>query len=72
MMLFGYFKGMKYSTHADDFEKYRTFRNTISKDEIIEHCERVNTLMEILDSHLIFFITTRIMTLASPMSMKRI
>ena len=93
MMLFGYFKGMKYSTHADDFEEYRTFRNTISRDKIIEHiesltpalacferliflqekdCERVNTLMVISDSHLIFCITTRIMTLASPMNMNRI
>lgn len=54
MMLFGYFKGMKYSTHGDDFEKYRTFRNAISRDKIIEHIESLTPALACFETFDIF------------------
>lgn len=37
MMLFGYFKGMPYTSSKEDFEDYRKFKNTLSREAIIRH-----------------------------------
>lgn len=37
MKLFGYFKGLPYGDCDEDFEEYRRYKNTISREKIYEH-----------------------------------
>ena len=37
--LFGYFKGLPYTPCVEDFDEYRTYKNSISKDAVISHIE---------------------------------
>lgn len=42
MIAFGYFQGMPYEDSNEDFEIYRSFRNSISKSKVIEHIEKLD------------------------------
>ena len=54
MRLFGFFKGMPYKSSKEDFDDYRQFRNTISRDAIIRHIESLSPAYACLESYDIF------------------
>ena len=39
MKEFGFFIGLPYGDCNDDFDKYRKFKNAISKEKVIQHIE---------------------------------
>ena len=41
-MLFGFFRGMVYKHCDEEFEKYKEFRNSISKNAVIKHIESLD------------------------------
>lgn len=54
MKFFGYFKGMPYEDSNDDFEDYRKFKNTLSRETIIRHIESLEPALACLESLDIF------------------
>ena len=42
MKSFGFFKGMPYKESIEDFDEYRKLKNSIPKDKIIEHIEKLD------------------------------
>lgn len=54
MKFFGYFRGMPYEDSNDDFEDYRKFKNTLSRETIIRHIESLEPALACLESLDIF------------------
>ena len=54
MILFGYFRGMPYTSSKDDFEEYKKIKNTLSRESIIRHIESLSPALACLESHDIF------------------
>lgn len=54
MKLFGYFKGMPYGDCEEDFNDYRKFRNTISREKIVKYIESLDPAYACLVSYDIF------------------
>jgi len=54
MKFFGYFKGMPYEDSNDDFEDYKRFKNTLSRETIIRHIESLEPALACLESLDIF------------------
>lgn len=42
MKLFGFFKGMPYNDCNEEFDDYRTLKNTLPKDKVYEHMVEVD------------------------------
>ena len=41
MIAFGFFEGMPYEDCEEKFENYRRIKNSISKEQVIEHIEQI-------------------------------
>ena len=54
MTFFGFFKGMPYEDSNDDFEEYREFKNTLSREAIIRHIGSLSPALACLESLDIF------------------
>ena len=54
MMLFGYFKGMPYKSSKEDFDDYKKFKNTLSREAVIRHIESLSPALACLESLDIF------------------
>lgn len=54
MILFGYFKGLPYKSSKEDFEDYRKFKNTLSRESIINHIESLDPALACVISRDIF------------------
>lgn len=54
MFLFGYFKGMSYGDCEEEFDKYKAFTNTISREGIIRHIESLDPAYACLETYDIF------------------
>ncbi len=54
MIGFGWFKGLPYGDCEEDFDKYRTFKNSISKRAVIEHIKSLNDALTSVHTEDIF------------------
>ncbi len=54
MKFFGYFKGMPYEDSNDDFEDYKRFKNTLSRETIIRYIESLDPALACVISRDIF------------------
>ena len=54
MTAFGYFKGLPYKRSNEDFDKYKNFKNEISKDAVIKHIEKLDLGLTTLPSYDMF------------------
>lgn len=54
MMFFGYFKGLPYERANEDFDKYKKYHNSISKEQVIQRMETLNPGLTSLPSYDIF------------------
>lgn len=54
MIAFGYFKGLPYERCNEEFDKYKDFKNDISKDAVIAHIETLDPGLTSLPSCDIF------------------
>ena len=53
-MFFGYFKGLPYERATEDFEQYKSYKNTISKEKVIQRMKNLNPGLTSLPSYDIF------------------
>lgn len=53
-MDFGYFKGLPYEDSEESFEEYKSLKNSIPKEIIVEHIERLEHGLTSLPSYEIF------------------
>lgn len=51
---FGYFRGLPYDGCNEDFDRYKEFRNKVSKDAVIRHIESLEPGLTTLPSYDIF------------------
>nr|DAD79265.1 MAG TPA: hypothetical protein [Myoviridae sp. ctRPH1] len=54
MRLFGYFKGMPYTSSKEDFDTYKAYKNEISKDAVLMHIKSLKVWLTSLPSYDIF------------------
>ena len=54
MIAFGFFEGMPYEDCEEKFENYRRIKNSISKEQVIEHIESLDKGLTSLDTKDLF------------------
>ena len=50
MLFFGWFKGLPYRTCDEDFETFKTYKNSIPKEKVIAHLEKLEPALACLQS----------------------
>ena len=53
-MFFGYFKGLPYERATEDFDKYKSYKNKVSKEKVIQRMKGLTLGITSLPSYDIF------------------
>lgn len=54
MITFGYFEGLPYERATEDFDRYKSYRNEISKETVIGHIESLDEWLTSIPSEDMF------------------